>query len=327
MLDLFTLLVFLLVIMAFYTARALGRRRRRQEVIAARLAQLSEQIARESASAQAVLDKPESIALPAESTMLSAWPWLGRRLEGVRAGLAALGWRQTLRRRLLLSSASAAVAALLLARMTGTSPSLALISAPGIWLAAGAWAYQSAMAKHLAALARALPEAIDAITRICRAGVPLQGAFSITADYLQGPLSAELRMVDHWLKLGMPLKQAMQQSAMRVPLAEYRFFAVILIISQESGGRLGDTLERLATTLRARAELGMKVQAKTSEARASAKIVALLVPGVLLYMYLNAPQDFQFMFSDPAGIKVMAYAAVSVGMGLLITHFMVRRIR
>jgi tight adherence protein B len=102
---------------------------------------------------------------------------------------------------------------------------------------------------------------------------------------------------------------------------------VILIISQESGGRLGDTLERLATTLRARAELGMKVQAKTSEARASAKIVALLVPGVLLYMYLNAPEDFRFMFNDPAGLKVMTYVAISVGLGLLITHLMVKRIR
>ncbi|MCM8565962.1 type II secretion system F family protein [Thauera linaloolentis] len=327
MLDLFTLLVFLLVLVGTYTVRALSRRQRRDEAVAARLAGLRAQVERESGTPAALLAGADSIALPDAGHWPAAWPWLARRLASLRAGLAALGWLQTIRRRLAVSAVAAIVVALVLTRMTGTPASAALAAAPLLWLAGCTLAYQSAMAKYLAALARTLPEAIDGITRICRAGVPLHSAFSIAADHVQGPLAAELREIDHWLKLGVPLKQVMQNSAARVPLAEYRFFAVILIISQESGGRLGDTLERLAATLRARAELGMKVQAKTSEARASAKIVALLVPGVLLYMYLNAPADFRFMFNDPAGIKVMAYAALSVGLGLLITHVMVKRIR
>jgi len=327
MLDLFTFLVFLLVLVGVYTARALSGRRRREEAMVARLDQLRGQLERERGNPVAVLAGEDSIALPADGAWPAGWPWLARRLAPLRAGLIALGWQPRLRLRLVLSAAAALVAALMLTRMTGTPAALALAAAPLLWVAGCTLAYQSTMAKHLAALARALPEAIDAITRICRSGVPLHSAFSIAADHLQGPLSAELREIDHWLRLGVPIKQVMQNSAARVPLAEYRFFAVILIISQESGGRLGDTLERLASTLRARAELGMKVQAKTSEARASAKIVALLVPGVLLYMYLNAPADFRFMFNDPTGIKVMIYAAASVGLGLLITHVMVKRIR
>lgn len=327
MLDLFTLLIFLLVLIGFYTVRAWSRRQRREEAVAQRMEQLRQQMEREQGLSSAVLAEADSIALPGMPDLLPAWPWLGRKLEHLRAGLNALGWYGTLRTRLLFSACAALLAGMALARMTDTSLALVLVSAPLLWLLGSAWAYQNAMAKHVAALARSLPEAIDAITRICRSGVPLQSAFGIAADHLQGPLAAELREIENWLKLGIPLKQAMQQSADRMPLAEYRFFAVILIISQESGGRLGDTLERLATTLRARAELGMKVQAKTSEARASAKIVALLVPGVLLYMYLNAPEDFRFMFNDPAGLKVMTYVAISVGLGLLITHLMVKRIR
>jgi tight adherence protein B len=327
MLDLFTLLVFLFTLVGFYAWRANSRRQRNAAHVAARLAQLRLQLEREQGRASAVLQAPDSIALPSRTPSLSRWPWLNRRLQALSAGLHALGWRPTLRQRLLLSAGGALLAAVALARMTDSPLGLVLVSAPLLWLALCGWSYQNAMNQHLAVLTRALPEAIDAITRICRAGVPLHGAFAIAADHLQGPLAAELREIDHWLKLGVPLKQAMQQSASRVPLPEYRFFAVILIISQESGGRLGDTLERLASTLRARAELGMKVQAKTSEARASAKIVALLVPGVLLYMYLNAPNDFRFMFNDPAGIKVMAYVCCSVGLGLLITRLMVRRIR
>lgn len=327
MLDLFTLLIFLMVLVGFYTVRALSRRQRREEAVTQRMEQLRQQFLREQGISATVLAEADSIALPGMPSLLPGWPWLGRKLEHLRSGLIALGWYSNLRPRLLFSACAAFLAGLVLARMTGTAFALVLVSAPLLWLLGSAWAYHNAMAKHVAALARSLPEAIDAITRICRSGVPLQSAFGIAADHLQGPLADELKEIENWLKLGIPLKQAMQQSADRMPLAEYRFFAVILIISQESGGRLGDTLERLAITLRARAELGMKVQAKTSEARASAKIVALLVPGVLLYMYANAPEDFRFMFNDPAGIKVMTYAAISVGLGLLITHLMVKRIR
>lgn len=327
MLDLFTLLVFLLVFVGFYALRANSRRQRREDAMAARLAGLRAQMQREAGIAAAVLQTADSIALPGQDDLLTGWRWLGQRATRIRDGLRALGWLRTLRQRLLLSGAVALVGGLALVRMTGTSFALVLLAAPVLWVCLCAMAYQRAMAKHLAALSRSLPEAIDGITRICRSGVPLHSAFGIAADHLHGPLAPELREIENWLKLGVPLKQAMQSSALRVPLPEYRFFAVILIISQESGGRLGETLERLSSTLRARAELGMKVQAKTSEARASAKIVAMLVPGVLLYMYMNSPEDFRFMFNDAAGVKVMIYAAVSVGLGLFITHLMVKRIR
>lgn len=326
MLNLFTLLVFLLILVAFYTARSLSSRQRRADAVTARLAALRQSVGSELALPDAVLGGTDSITLEQDASGVR-WPWLAAHLTRIRADLKALGWRENLRQRLLLSGVAALVGGLVLTRMSGLPLLLALPAALLLWAAICAYAYQSAMSKYLEQLARTLPEAIDAITRICRAGVPLHGAFTVAADHLRGALVGELREIDHWLKLGVPLRQVMQASAQRVPLPEYRFFAVILIISQESGGRLGDTLERLAITLRERAELGMKVQAKTSEARASAKIVALLVPGVLLYMYLNAPADFRFMFNDPTGIRVLLYVAASVSLGLLITRYMVRRVR
>lgn len=184
-----------------------------------------------------------------------------------------------------------------------------------------------ALSKHHKTLLHSLPEAIDAINRTCRAGVPVSNAFILVADNMKGTLATEFRLIDHWLRLGVPLRRVMQDSARRVPLPEYRFFAVILIINQESGGRLGETLERLSHTLRERQELQMKIMAKTSEARASAKIVAALVPGMMLYMYFNAPGDFRFLFSDPAGTKVLTYIIASVSLGLGIIQAMVRRVR
>ena len=51
------------------------------------------------------------------------------------------------------------------------------------------------------------------------------------------------------------------------------------------------------------------------------------MPGVLAYMYVQAPGDFEFLVTDPTGLKVLGYAAVSVALGLLVTWLMVRRIQ
>lgn len=324
MLNLFTLLVFLFVFVGVYTVRALSRKRLREEAVAERLNKLKALVEQEA---------PEQVAEADESVVLAGdnytgrFPRIWRACNRFMKNLETLGWKKNLRVRVMGTGAASLAGAALIARMTPAPVLVTIFGGLLLFGVIGGVAYHRAMSKFLDELSRALPEAIDSIARICRSGVPVQSSFAIAAEHLHGPLSDELLSLDHWLKLGIPLRQVLQESAQRVPLREYRFFAVILIISQESGGRLADTLERLAATLRSRAELAMKVQAKTSEARASIKIVALLVPGVLAYMYINAPKDFNFMFSDPAGLKVLLYVAVSVLSGLAITYVMVRRIR
>ena len=258
---------------------------------------------------------------------LAQVPLLGRLAEWLWTAIGQVEWQRTL----ALRVAIIALAALLLGVMLGGKTSAPLLTSPlfslVIALAAFFLMLRRALAKWHEALRRSLPDAIDAITRTCRAGVPVGNAFAMVTPNLRGPLVGEFQLIDQWLRLGVPLRHVMQDSAKRVPLSEYRFFAVILIINQESGGRLGETLDRLTQTLRDRQELQMKILAKTSEARASAKIVAALVPGMMGYMYVNAPADFQFLFSDPSGTKVLIYVIASVCLGLAIVHLMVRRLR
>ena len=326
MLDLFTLLVFLLVLVGFFAIRAFSAKSRREDLVKARLAQLLAQTTEEAEGLKAV-DYPDQSVLLGTDDYDGRFPWIHARIVRVKKDFERLGWMKNLRLRLIVLFAVSFALAGFIGRMTDYALPVAAIGGAAIALVIGGALYLRAMSEWTEKLGAALPEAIDAIARICRAGVPAQTAFGLAAQNLRGPLSDELKAIDRWLKLGVPMKQVLQESARRVPLSEYRFFAVILIISQESGGRLADTLEQLAQTLRERAELALKVQAKTSEARASIKIVSCLVPGVLLYQYIQAPQDFAFLVTDPAGLKVLAYAAGSVALGLFATWLMVRRIQ
>lgn len=325
MLDLFTLLVFLFVFAAVYAVRAFSSRVRRQELAQGRMQALAAELM-ESVGAKHQMAAAQSVLL-GQDEYSGRFPGLHRWWQGIEHGIEMLGWKKNLRLRVGLTALVSIILGAMVGRMTPYLIPVTLLIAVVSFLLIAAAAYWRSMDLWVTQLSTMLPEAVDSIARIVRAGIPAATAFGFAAQSLQGPLAQELLSIDRWLKLGVPLKQVLQESARRVPLPEWRFFAVILIISQESGGKLADTLVQLAQTLRDRAELQLKVQARTSEARASIKIVASLVPCVLAYTYWRAPGDFHFLVTDPTGIKVLAYAAVSVGLGLLITWLMVRRIQ
>lgn len=321
-LNLLTLLVFLSVLLVLFAIRHWRMQRQLQRQRQQRLQDILADI-----TPQISLSPTDSILKTAVLTPLMRVPFIGAGLAVLWAQLDFIGWRKNLRRRALILAAVSLALGIAIGRRTPSPLGLGLLFALLLFAVVAVLLFRSTLQKHLKALRESLPEAVDAITRSCRAGVPVANTFALVAEHLTGPLAAEFRTIDHWLKLGIPLRQVIQTSASRVPMAEYRFFVVILIISQEAGGRLGETLERLSATLRERRELALKVQSKTSEARATAKIVAALFPCCLGYMYLKSPDDFMFLFADPVGSTVLMYALCSVSLGMLITHLMVKRIR
>lgn len=322
LLDIFTFLVFFLVILLVYVIRAFSSKQRQAETIAQRMAQLHDYVDPQHVVSQGDL----SILNEKQEIVGSAWPVIGDAVKKIHDNMMLLGWQHKMRLRIMLMILVSVVIGFMIGVRSPSPMLVGSATALVLFIAIGVVSYRSAMQKYLEQLQVSLPEAIDNITRTCRAGVPLQSAFAIAAESLRSPLAAELKLVDQWLRLGIPLRSALIDSAKRVPIPEYRFFAVIMIINQETGGRLGDTMDRLSATLRARAEMKMKVMAKTSEARASAKIVASLVPAVLAYMYVNAPEDFMFLLNDPTGKVVFTYALCSVGLGLFITHLLVKKV-
>lgn len=248
MLNLFTILVFLFVLLGVLGLRAFTNRARREEMVRERLTELLTQV-EEEAKSVAPVEYPDESVLMGLDDYHGHFPKLHARIVRIQKGLELLGWTKNLRLRVLVLGALSFTAAALVGRMTDYPFLIAFFGGAALFASAAALLYLRAMGEWTEDLGKSLPEAIDSIARICRAGVPAQTAFGLAAQNLRGALSEELRTIDRWLRLGVPLKQVLQESAHRVPLPEYRFFAVIVIISQESGGRLADTLERLAATL------------------------------------------------------------------------------
>jgi tight adherence protein B len=167
------------------------------------------------------------------------------------------------------------------------------------------------------------PDAIDVIVRGVRSGLTVGECLNIIGSESPDPVGPEIRMVIEAIKLGQTMGDAMQRMSDRIPSPEFRYFTIVLGTQQTTGGNLAETLAKLSDVLRQRKKMRDKVQAMSSEAKASASIIGslpLLVMGaltVLAYDYVS------LLFTTSPGKFMLALSVCIMGMGVLVMRKMI----
>ncbi|HEY9079923.1 type II secretion system F family protein [Magnetovibrio sp.] len=173
---------------------------------------------------------------------------------------------------------------------------------------------QNEFTKHFA-------EAIDVITRGIRSGLPVGECLNVIAREFEGPVGEEFTMVVEGQRLGMTLEDIMSRALKRIPTAEFKFFAIVLQIQKQTGGNLADTLENLSEVLRSRKRIKDKIKALSSEAKASAGIIASLPFFVLGMLSLVNPAYVATLFTD--GIHLVFIGLGMMGIGIFVMSQMI----
>jgi tight adherence protein B len=121
-----------------------------------------------------------------------------------------------------------------------------------------------------------------------------------------------------------PLHHALADTADRIDLADFRFFAISLSVQQQTGGNLAETLMNLIEILRRRRQMKLKIRAMSAEARTTALIVGSLPFLVFAILALVAPDYIAVLIHDPRGHVVLATATISLLTGAGIMRKMAR---
>ena len=87
-------------------------------------------------------------------------------------------------------------------------------------------------------------------------------------------------------------------------------FAAAMLASRESGGRLNETVERIADSVREFQRLERKIQSETAQARKSAVYMALAPPIILLVYYFVDPINTGRLFTTVPGQVILSVAVV-----------------
>src|SRR5512143_3601126 len=94
--------------------------------------------------------------------------------------------------------------------------------------------------KRVAKIEHQLPDALDLMSRALRAGHSFPSALEMVAKEGPEPIDQEFRVVSDEINFGIPLNDALNNLAVRVPVTDLRYFVIAVLIQRYTGGNLAE---------------------------------------------------------------------------------------
>ncbi|MER8918184.1 type II secretion system F family protein [Mesorhizobium sp. M0761] len=215
------------------------------------------------------------------------------------------------------------VLALVLSLLLGFSAIVAVIAFLLVGLALPLLVLRRARNKRIQKFAAQLPDALDMIVRSLRAGHPTTVAIGLVAREMPDPLGTEFGIVSDEITFGLSLEQAVRKLSERVGFEGLHLLSVSLSIQAKTGGNLTEILSNLASVLRGRRTLRMKIKALSAEGRMSAWIISLFPVLMLGILTGLAPSYYGDVWGNPLVLPVFLIFGLWALLGDFIMYRMV----
>jgi tight adherence protein B len=213
---------------------------------------------------------------------------------------------------LLLCLGLAFVAYIVLWAMTGAPVLGVLVGgvagvAPAIFLNLKRASRQKAMGEQL-------PEALDFLSRVLRAGHSLSTGLQMVGTELPEPLAAEFREAYDQHSVGVSMETALRDMTKRVDSTDFAFFVTATLIQRQTGGDLVQVLGNISQMVRQRLRLQQQVKAKTAEGRFTGYILSAFPAVMFALSYVLNPVYASQLLHSSTGLIL---AGVALGLELL----------
>lgn len=215
------------------------------------------------------------------------------------------------------------VFALMLSLLFGFSAIAALAIFVFIGLVLPLLVLRRARNKRVQRFAAQLPDALDMIVRSLRAGHPTTVAIGLVAREMSDPLGTEFGIVSDEITFGLSLEQAVRKLSERVGFEGLHLMSVSLSIQAKTGGNLTEILSNLASVLRERQKLRLKIRALSAEGRMSAWIISLFPVFMFGILMGIAPSYYGAVWDSPLIFPVFTIFGLWALLGVFIMYRMV----
>lgn len=155
-----------------------------------------------------------------------------------------------------------------------------------------------------------LADAMVSLSSAIRAGLSLAQAMEILARQCPHPICQEFTQIYGEYQMGKTLETCLMETKQRLRSENFALFAAAVDASRQSGGRLNETVERIAHSVRELQRLERKIRSETAQARASALYMALAPPVILFLYYVGVDaRSTTRLFTEIPGQIMLAIAA------------------
>ena len=162
-----------------------------------------------------------------------------------------------------------------------------------------------------------LPDTLDLLSRSLSVGHAFSEALHQVATEMPDPIATEFRIAFEEQKLGLSTKAALDRLSERVPLLDLRLCVTAMHIQRETGGNLGEIMEKVAQTIRERYKLIEDFRTMTTASRGSAWILCGLPILIIALLTFINPDYMSSLIRETRGHYVLAVAAVLQILGVI----------
>lgn len=156
-----------------------------------------------------------------------------------------------------------------------------------------------------------LADSMVSLSSAIKAGLSLAQALDIIAQQSPQPICQEFQQMTGEYQLGKPLERCLSEARARLRSENFALFAAAMEASRESGGRLNETVDRIAHSVRELQRLERKIISETAQARTSAFYMALAPAFVLaIYYFVLDPDNTARLFTTFAGQIMLSFAVI-----------------
>jgi tight adherence protein B len=159
------------------------------------------------------------------------------------------------------------------------------------------------------------PEALDLLSRAIRAGHALQTALGMVAEELPDPVGPEFKKTFDQQNFGLPLRDALNEMAVRIGVIDVRFFVTAVLIQRDTGGNLSEILDNLAHVVRERFKIRRQVRVHTAHGRFTGYVLLALPAALAIALTFINPEHMQTLFRERTGQLMLIGAMVMQTIG------------
>ena len=165
-------------------------------------------------------------------------------------------------------------------------------------------------------LSNQLPEALDFLSRVLKAGHSFSTGVMMMGEELPKPLGTEFRRAYDQHTLGQSIELSLKDMAHRIDSTDFAFFVTAVLIQRQTGGDLSEVLKNISGMIRQRVRLQQHVKAKTAEGRFTGYILVAFPLVMFMILACMNPKYAKVLTGTDTGHKLLATAFILQMLGL-----------
>lgn len=176
--------------------------------------------------------------------------------------------------------------------------------------------------KRLKKLNEQIVDGVTSLASGVRAGLNLVQSIELLIKNSIGPIKQEFEQLHREYQLGADLNQAMHNASDRIGSPYYRLLFGAISAHRTRGGDMGQSLDRIAESIREIQRLEGRLDALTAQGRAQARFMSAMPFVIMLILYGIMPDETAKLITEPAGRVILLLA---IGL-ITVAFFWIRRI-